>query len=26
MFLDVESHVGEIEHTDPNFTTQTLRL
>ena len=26
MFMDVESHVGEIEHTDPNFTTQTLRL
>lgn len=26
MFLDVESHVGEIEHTDPNISTQTLRL
>ena len=26
MFLDVESHVGEIEHTDPNIGTQTLRL
>lgn len=26
MFLDVQSHVGEIEHTDPNISTQTLRL
>ncbi len=26
MFLNVESHVGEIEHTDPNISTQTLRL
>jgi len=26
MFIDVESHVGEIEHTDPNISTQTLRL
>ncbi|MBQ9328513.1 MAG: carboxylesterase family protein [Solobacterium sp.] len=26
MFLDVESHTGEIEHTDPNISTQTLRL
>ena len=26
MFIDVESHVGEIEHTDPNIGTQTLRL
>jgi len=23
MFIDVESHVGEIEHTDPNISTQT---
>ena len=26
MFIDVKSHVGEIEHTDPNISTQTLRL
>lgn len=26
MFLDLDCHVGEIEHTDPNMTTQTLRL
>ncbi len=26
MFIDVESHVAEIEHTDPNIGTQTLRL
>ena len=26
MFVDVESHAGEIEHTDPNIGTQTLRL
>lgn len=26
MFIDAESHVGEIEHTDPNISTQTLRL
>lgn len=26
MFIDVNSHVGEIEHTDPNIGTQTLRL
>lgn len=26
MFLDVESHVGKIEHTAPSISTQTLRL
>ena len=26
MFIDIESHTGEIEHTDPNISTQTLRL
>lgn len=26
MFIDVKSHVGEIEHTDPNIGTQTLQL
>lgn len=26
MFIDVQSHVGQIEHTDPNISTQTLRL
>lgn len=26
MFIDVESRVAEIEHTDPNVGTQTLRL
>ena len=26
MFLDLDCHVGEIEHTDPNMDTQTLRL
>ena len=26
MFIDVQSHTGEIEHTDPNIGTQTLRL
>ena len=26
MFLDVQSHVGEIEHTDPGMPNQTLIL